>query len=54
MYNGSFSPDIRIGLLLCRNVRFNRNMDLVLFVEEAEIISALLIRNLGREIKLKA
>lgn len=54
VYKGSFSPNIRIGFLLRRNVRCNRNMDLVLFVEEAEIISALLIRNLEREIKLKA
>lgn len=42
VYKVSFSLNIRIGFLLRRNVRCNYNMDLVLFVEEAEIISALI------------
>lgn len=42
VYEISFSLNIRIGFLLRRNVRCNRNRDLVLFVEEAEIISALI------------
>lgn len=40
VYKVSFS--LNIAFLLRRNVRCNCNMDLVLFVEEAEIISALI------------